>query len=124
LPPLSDRPWALSEEGRKEKLGLEVECVLCARLELPEDLVCYRQTEIYDSQTIPDGLRRNHTTKRGVWGRIEVLEGTLRYVIEPPFSSEQQLSQGQFGIVPPEQPHRVEPVGAVRMRVHFLRKES
>ena len=46
---------------------------------LPPDVVPYRRTAEFTEATIPAGLRRRHTTQPGVWGRICVLEGALRY---------------------------------------------
>ena len=45
----------------------------------------YRSTPIFDEQTLPGALRREHRTKSGVWGVVRVLEGKLRLVyVEPP----------------------------------------
>ena len=46
---------------------------------LPAGLVAYRRTPIFDQDTIPAGLRREHRTASGVWGLITVLEGRLRF---------------------------------------------
>ncbi len=67
---------------------------------------------------LPAGLRREHRTKPGVWGVIRVLEGRLRYeVLDPVF--ETILEPGHPGLVLPDVPHRVEPLGAMRMQVEF-----
>ena len=39
----------------------------------------YRRTPVFDENTLPAGLRREHRTKPGVWGIIRVFEGRLRY---------------------------------------------
>jgi tellurite resistance-related uncharacterized protein len=88
---------------------------------LPPDVVVYRRTAEFSESTLPAGLRRRHTTKPGVWGRICVLEGSLRYRILEPAQEEHVLSAGLPGIVEPEVPHEVEPVGRVRFFVEFLR---
>jgi hypothetical protein len=36
-PPFFNRPWTQSETGRASMLGVELDCVLCDRLEWPED---------------------------------------------------------------------------------------
>jgi tellurite resistance-related uncharacterized protein len=83
----------------------------------------YRRTPVFDENTLPAGLRREHRTKPGVWGIIRVLEGRLRYcVLEPDsetIASETILEPGRPGLVLPDRPHRVEPVGAMRMQVEF-----
>ncbi len=71
---------------------------------------------------MPRGLLHRHTTKAGVWGRIEVLEGELVYRVLEPVIREERLSPARVGIVPPELPHEVELVGPVRFFVEFLRR--
>ena len=71
------------------------------------------------SEGIPPGaLRRIHHTKAGAWGVIRVLEGRLRYQVLGP-SSEVILEPGRAGLIFPEQPHLVEPLGRVPMQVEF-----
>ena len=78
----------------------------------------YRSTPVFDEITLPEGLRRNHSTKAGVWGVIRVLEGELRLnIVDPP--SESILSPGTPGLVQPQQLHFVTPLGSVRMQVEF-----
>lgn len=84
----------------------------------PTPAAPYRSTPVFDEVSLPAGLRREHRTRPGAWGIIRVLEGRLRYqVLEP--SSEVILEPGRPGLILPEQPHRVEPLGAVRMQVEF-----
>lgn len=35
-PPLSERPWVLTAEGRQARLGTELDCVRCDRREPPD----------------------------------------------------------------------------------------
>ena len=85
---------------------------------LPPGLTAYKQTPMFDQDSLPAGLRREHRTKVGVWALIHVVEGSLRYrILDPP--SEQILTAGTPGIVRPEQPHEVEPLGPMRMFVEF-----
>lgn len=78
----------------------------------------YRSTPVFDETSLPAALRSRHNTKAGVWGVIRVLEGRLilRY-LEP--ASEIVLEPGRPGLILPEQPHEVEPLGAMRMQVDF-----
>ena len=78
----------------------------------------YRSTPIFDAQTLPGALRRDHRTKLGVWGVVRVLEGKLRLVyVEPP--GEVVVEPGRPGLLLPDQPHFVEPIGDMRMQVDF-----
>lgn len=78
----------------------------------------YKSTPIFDEITLPAGLRREHRTKPGVWGVIRVLEGRLRYRVLDPVS-EIILDAEHPGLVIPDQPHLVEPIGPVRLCVDF-----
>jgi tellurite resistance-related uncharacterized protein len=78
----------------------------------------YKCTSVFDENTLPASLQREHRTKAGVWGIIRVLEGQLRYEVFDP-ASEVTLEVGRPGLVLPDQPHRVEPLGPMRMQVEF-----
>lgn len=86
--------------------------------DLPAGLTAYKRTPVFDQDTLPAGLRRAHRTKPGVWGLIHVIEGRLRYRVLEPFS-ETELTPGKPGVVQPDQPHEVEPLGSMRMYVEF-----
>ena len=78
----------------------------------------YKSTPVFDEVTIPAGLRREHRTKAVTWGIIRVLDGRLRYqVLEP--NAEVIIEPGHPGLILPEQPHLVEPLGPVRMQVEL-----
>ncbi|MGH7004364.1 MAG: DUF1971 domain-containing protein [Alphaproteobacteria bacterium] len=85
---------------------------------LPDGLVVYKRTPIFDETSVPSGLRREHRTKAGVWALIHVLEGRLRYRILDPMH-EDVLTPAAPGIVRPEQPHEVEPLGRLRFYLEF-----
>ncbi|MBC9030791.1 DUF1971 domain-containing protein [Sphingomonas sp. JC676] len=77
----------------------------------------YRSTSIFDAETLPIALRKEHRTKPGVWGLVRVLEGQL--MLSFPDGTEQLLSSSAPGLLLPDQPHWVTPLGAMRMRVEF-----
>ncbi|HHX81497.1 MAG TPA: DUF1971 domain-containing protein [Pseudomonadaceae bacterium] len=85
---------------------------------LPSGVVPYRRTGEFTEQTLPTGLRKDHSTKPGVWALIHVLEGRLRYCV-PAWGYDEVLEPGRLGIVAPEVVHFVEPQGAVRVFVEF-----
>ncbi len=78
----------------------------------------YKSTPVFDENMLPGGLRKEHRTKVGVWGIIRVLEGRLRYRVLDPVT-EMILDPEHPGLVLPDQPHLVEPLGAMRMQVDF-----
>ena len=59
----------------------------------------YKSTPVFNENTLPAGLRKEHRTKAGVWGLIRVLEGQVKYrVLEP--VSETILDPDHPGLVP------------------------
>ena len=87
---------------------------------LPAGVVAYRRTPIFDQDTIPAGLLREHRTASGVWGLITVVEGRLRFRSLDPVAAT-ALTPGTPMAVAPQQPHEVAPDGPVRFYVEFYR---
>ena len=79
----------------------------------------YRSTPIFDEDTLPQALRARHNTKAGVWGVIRVLEGELRLTYLEDSLREVLLTPGQPGLIRPQQPHFVTPLGPMKMQVDF-----
>lgn len=119
-PPFTVREWTETEAGRERMLGTTLQCVKCDRLEWPDDLVAYKRTPEFSSEAFPAGLAKDHSTKQGVWGRIHVLEGTLRYIVQEPEVREFMLTPDVAGIVVPEMLHHVAAQGHVRFFVEFF----
>ncbi|MBL8657631.1 MAG: DUF1971 domain-containing protein [Altererythrobacter sp.] len=82
----------------------------------------YRSTPIFDEATLPAGLRVSHNTKAGVWGMVRVLEGRVKLTYLEP-TSELVLDPATPGLLHPEQPHYVEPLGPMKMRVDFYDRQ-
>lgn len=94
---------------------------------LPKGLEPYKRTPTFTEITVPAGLLNDHSTKRDAWGLIHVEEGRLRYLITDPRRppEERVLTPASGpGVVEPTILHRVEPVGAVRFYVQFLRSRA
>lgn len=95
-----------------------------AARELPDGLTAYKRTPDFTEVSVPPALLHDHSTKEGTWGLIRIEQGSLRYLItdarrEP---AERLLTPDtQPGVVEPTVLHRVEPIGAVRFHVQFLR---
>ncbi|MEO8602677.1 MAG: DUF3565 domain-containing protein [bacterium] len=119
-PPFTTREWVTTPEGRAGRLGQMLDCVRCVAFELPSHFVAYKRTATFDQDSVPAGLRKDHATKAGVWARIVVERGRLRYHVEA-LGQVFELSPELAGIVVPEVPHHVEPRGAVSFHVEFYR---
>ena len=89
---------------------------------LPRDAAVYKRTKEFSEATVSGSfLGRSHTTKAGVWARICVVDGSLRYRILEPELEQHVLTPEQPGVVEPQIPHEVEPIGEVRFFIEFLR---
>lgn len=117
-PPFINRPWVVSEEGRNGMMGKMLNCVRCDKFEMPDGFIPYKQTPVFTE--IPAALRKDHSTKAGVWAKITVLEGKLRYCVAA-LGTDVELSANNIGIVVPEVLHHVEPLGKSRFFVEFYR---
>ncbi len=118
-PPFQERAWVTRAETREARIGTPLDCVRCDRRELPDGYRETRRTASFDAEGIPAGLRRAHTTRRGIWAKIQVEAGALLYRVHAPFHSEERLVPGRTGIVLPEVEHEVAPDGDVRFHVAF-----
>lgn len=83
----------------------------------PEVLKPYRTTMVFDERTLPNALRREHSTKSGVWGLVRVLQGELWLRFAD--GRELLLHAGAPGLVRPQEVHWVEPVEHIQMQVEF-----
>jgi tellurite resistance-related uncharacterized protein len=89
--------------------------------QLPDNAAAYKRTPEFNQSTIPNGLLKNHQTKAGVWGKINILEGRLLYLIEE--TNEQfELDATTAGVVEPAVLHHIKPLGSVRFYVEFYRE--
>lgn len=121
-PPLVHRRWVTTEEGRKSRIGAELECVRCDRLEFPEGLEPVRSTPEFDQDSVPEKLLQSHSTQPGVWGLIRILEGELGYWVEAGNGREIRLTPSRGGVIVPEMSHRLLLKGPVRFFVEFFRR--
>jgi tellurite resistance-related uncharacterized protein len=115
-PPWQLKPWVTTEEGRRGKLGASIDCPPCDAIRLPDDAREYKRTRDFTDLSLPEALRVEHRTKAGTWARIVVSEGQLEFHSR---GRVHVLGAGDVGIVEPEVPHRVTPLGAVRLHVEF-----
>lgn len=82
----------------------------------------YKSTPVFDETSLPEAIRKAHSTKQGVWGHLRVLEGRVTLVFHDP-AYEAEVTPGNPATIPPEAVHHVETHGAMRMQVDFYRAE-
>ena len=119
-PPFQNRPWVLTDAGRQEHLGTDIECPLCDRAELPAGLQVTRTAGPFDQDTIPTALRKDHVVGEGRWGCLRVVEGTVGFAMatEPPVDV--RLSAGDRQAIPPGVAHHLVVDGPTVVAVDFL----
>jgi tellurite methyltransferase len=117
-PPWELRPWVTTPEGRASMLGQPIECAACDQVQLPSSARQYKRTATFTELTLPAALRADHRTKPGTWARIVVEAGRAEYHAR---GRGRILERGVVGIVEPEVPHRLVPLGPLAVHVEFLR---
>lgn len=118
-PPFQVRPWVEDAQGRASRLGLPLECPLCDRAELPDDLESVRSVT-WDEQTLPVAVRRAHRLGPSKWALLRVISGQVRYEQLDAGGTVRLLAAGATQAVPPGVIHRLEPVGDVQLAVDFF----
>ena len=119
-PPFQLRPWVVEAEGRAARLGLPLECPLCDRAELPDEVRLVRSSPDWNEHTLPAGLRRSHRLAEGTWGLIVVHDGGLRFVMAGELPLDVKLGPDDTQAIPPGIKHEVRPLGSVRFSIDFL----
>ncbi|MCE7902265.1 MAG: DUF1971 domain-containing protein [Gammaproteobacteria bacterium PRO9] len=87
---------------------------------IPDTVVRYQSTKVWDEESVSEAFLAPHCTKRGVWAKIIVLEGTIRYFNDDT-KQITELHPERPGIVPPRERHFIRPVGKVRFFIEFYR---
>jgi len=82
----------------------------------------YSSSPVFDQDTLPDALRRSHSTKSGTWGLLEVISGQITYVVEETGKGK-NLREGDLQPIAPDEVHHVEPLGPMQMQVHFFHQK-
>lgn len=95
------------------------------RMYIPADFVNYKSTDIFTQHNIPKLFLFEHNTKAGVYGKIVVLQGQVKFYgfksrcgeIE----SELLINAGEFAISAPQYWHKVELLTKdTKFRVEFF----
>lgn len=86
---------------------------------MPAGLRLVRSTPELTEATVPRGLLVAHRVAPGVWGRLQVRAGTVRFVFEAAPAAVHDVHAGGHIDIPPDVPHRVEPGPGSRFVVEF-----
>jgi len=80
--------------------------------QIPENFVKYKSTPVFEKNSVPKMFLHLHNTRAGVYGKICVTSGTLKFFgfTQRRGDIEQEISiaAGDFAVSPPEYWHKVE----------------
>jgi tellurite resistance-related uncharacterized protein len=76
----------------------------------------YKSTPVFDEESLPDAIRKEHRTKAGTWGLLRVLEGTVKLVFVAPHR-ELAVDADRPAVIPPQETHFVVLAGPVRLQI-------
>ncbi len=88
---------------------------------MPEGLSLVRTTPEFTAVSTPGGLRSAHEVADGVWGRLRVRTGSVRFVFEDAPDDAVIVTAGGSVDIPPQRPHHVEPADDALFVVEFHR---
>jgi len=119
-PPFQDRPWVRTAKGRAARIGTDLNCPLCDRAELPDDLHLSRTAGPFTETSLPAALRRRHVISAGTWGFLRIIQGSVGFDMNtaPPIT--RQLVAGDNQAIPPSVPHQLTVEGPFELAIDFL----
>ncbi len=89
---------------------------------MPDGLEYVRTTDVFDQEQHPAGLLRAHRVAEGVWGRLLVHTGGVRFVFEDDTDHPIDVTAGGTQVIPPGREHHVEFVGPATFAIEFHRE--
>jgi tellurite resistance-related uncharacterized protein len=97
--------------------------------QIPENFVKYKSTPVFEKSSVPKMFLHLHNTRVGVYGKICVISGTLKFFgfTQRKGYIEQEISiaAGDHAVSPPEYWHKVEFLTEeTKFRVDFYAEEN
>lgn len=80
----------------------------------------YASSPVFDEQSLPEALRKDHKTKDGTWGLLRVFSGEVRLIFTDP-AREVLVTPDTPAQIAPMALHYVVPLGKMSMQVEFYR---
>ncbi len=86
---------------------------------LPNNVTHYKSTKVFNQETVPKGLLKDHSTASHVWGELNIISGTLEYAIG---ENEVHILNTEIkGVIAPEEIHHIKPIGNVEFFIKFYK---
>ncbi|MEM1206926.1 MAG: DUF1971 domain-containing protein [Acidobacteriota bacterium] len=93
-------------------------------LPLPDGLTPKGKTPVFDQDTLPAALCREHALGPKRWGQLHILEGSVTFV-DLLQGTEEELAAPQVIVIEPESPHRLALRGGnLRCRIEFFEERA
>lgn len=86
---------------------------------IPDNVVAYNKKD-YTDKTTPGMMKNNHSVRMGVWGKIVVEKGAVKYEI-PSQGEEHLLTPDNPGVIEPLMVHRIDPQPGARFYLELYR---
>lgn len=87
--------------------------------EIPEGVQAYNKKE-YTDKTTPGMMKNEHSTRLGVWGKIVVKTGAVRFEL-PSEGEEHLLTPENYGVIEPLIVHKIDPQPGTKFYLEFYR---
>lgn len=88
---------------------------------LPDGVAPYGRSPDFTPDTLPTALQTDHATAAGIWGRLQVQTGRIRYQLAQSPEICVEVGAGESLVIAPEVRHRVAFVEPGRFHVEFCR---
>jgi hypothetical protein len=121
-PPWQNRPWVITEEGRKQKLGMTLNCRKCDMPKLPKPELCQllNQSTTLNEKSIPPELLNPDQLPDNIWAEITLVYGELQLVLDIDSKPQGFLLDPEFsGVVPPHTTFHIKPRGSCNFSLRF-----
>ena len=89
--------------------------------ELPPEVELTRTTPVFTETTVPAGLLAAHQVASGVWGRLIVHTGELRFTFEDAPDQTHMVGAGETQVIPPQRPHHLTVAAPTTFAVEFYK---
>jgi len=84
------------------------------------DKTSYKKTPIFNAKNVPKAILEKHNTKEGVWGKLIVIKGRIKF-LDLEKESEVILETGEFQIIEPTKWHKVVLIDDVEFFIEFYK---
>lgn len=128
-PPYQECSWVGSAKGRQKHIGDSQECVNCDMPILPDNLVLFQTSPLYQRESIPENFISGYRLDVGVWAKVVIKKGLLQFLINPHSKTQPVkgfvLDENLNGVVAPDIAHDMKPaMGEVEFFVELYRESE